>query len=97
MRKLFQDTAFGSGFMSGISLFIGLNIYSLAANYGECIDCYGRFGFHFPLEDSGNLLVNIMWFGLIADILFALIFSFVVGLIFKSIWSKIISRRLNLK
>lgn len=95
MSKLFQRNAFNLGFWVGILVFIGLNFYSLNANYGGCIDCYGKFGIPFPLMDSGLLLQRILWIGLIADILIALIFSFAVGLIFKFVWEKLMMKKLR--
>jgi hypothetical protein len=93
MNKFFRETAFNIGFTIGILLFIGLNFYSLDANYGRCIDCFGESGFPFSWMDRGWFLQRILWFGLIADILFALFFSFLLGLIFNFVWSKMSARR----
>lgn len=94
MKKHISNTAFHLGFWSGILLSIGLNFYSLAANYGGCIDCYGAFGIPFILGDAHIIFLEFNWFGLIGDIIFALGFSFLFGLFFKLIWLKINSRRL---
>ena len=40
---------------------------------------------------------HFVWFGLITDILVAIAFVYIVGLIFRFIWSSISSRRLSLK
>ncbi|CAN5850268.1 hypothetical protein BH20ACI4_BH20ACI4_12710 [soil metagenome] len=89
MSKIFQNTTFILGFVFGILLFIGLNFYSLSANHRGYIDGFGESGFPFSWMDSGWFLQRIFWFGLIADILFAIIFSFILGSIFKFVWSKI--------
>ena len=60
MNKLIQEIAFISGCGIGILLFIGVNIYSLNANYGSCIDCFGKFGFPFSLMDSGWFLQRLL-------------------------------------
>ncbi len=83
MNKFFQIL----GFCTGIILFIGLNFYSLNANYGGWDD-FGAFGIPFLLMDSGWFLQRILWFGLIADILIAIIFSFILGFVFEFVWSK---------
>jgi len=97
MSKLFPETAFNLGFVIGILLFFAFNYYSLSANYSGRIDGFGESGFPFSWMDSGWFLQRILWIGLIANILVAATFSFIVGLIFKSIWSKISSRRSSLK
>ena len=94
MKKRTSNIAFHLGFWSGILLFIGLNFYSLAANYGGCMDCYGAFGVPFTLGDGNIKFFEFIWLGLIADIIFALVFSFAIGVTCKFVWSKITSRRL---
>ena len=97
MSRLFLETAFNLGFVIGILLFIAFNFYSLNANYGGYIDGFGESGFPFSWMDSGWFLQRILWVGLIADVLVATAFSFIVGLIFKNVWSRISSRRSPLK
>ncbi len=95
--KNFQKNAFSFGFYIGILFFIVLNIYSLAANYGGCIDCYGDFGIPFTLGDGDIKFGRFIWVGLIADILFALIASFIIGLVLKWAWLKFNSCSPSLK
>lgn len=94
MKKHTSNIAFHLGFWSGILLFIGLNFYSLAANYGGCMDCYGDFGVPFTLGDGNFKFLEFIWLGLIADIIFALVFSFAIGLTCKFVWAKFTSRRI---
>ena len=95
-----KNTAYGNayylGLLSGIMLFIGLNWYSFEVNY-EGWDRYGKSGVPFPMKDGGNLFANIIWLGLIADIVFGLILSFATGLLFQLFWSKVSARYSNLQ
>ncbi|HQU82408.1 MAG TPA: hypothetical protein PKY59_04750 [Pyrinomonadaceae bacterium] len=95
MSKLFQNLYFILGIVLGFLIFVGLNFYSLTANYGNCIDCFGETGFPFTWMDRGWFLQNILWFGLVADAFFAVIFCFLIGLILKEIREKISARKLN--
>ncbi len=100
MGKLFQNKAFILGFLSGILIFIGTQFYdSMPESEGITFHAIVRIGFPFDyIETGGNpTYTKTLWFGLFADILIALIFSFVVGLIFKFIGLKIVSRRSPLK
>jgi di/tricarboxylate transporter len=92
-----QNKAFTFGFCCGILSFIALNIYSLSANYGGCLDCYGDFGIPFILGDSNIKFGQFIWSGLIADLIFAIISSFIIGLVFKLVWLKFNSRSASLK
>ncbi len=95
MSKFFRETTFNIGFTIGILLFIGLNFYSLDANYGGCIDCFGESGFPFSWMDRGWFLQRILWFGLIVDILITIISSFILGLVFRFVWLKIAPQKLS--
>lgn len=77
-----RQTAFICGFILGILLFIGLNIYSVALNYGGCIDCYGDFGFPFHFGDQRLFMALEIrnWSAFIADVGFA--FACGIGLAF---------------
>src|SRR3712207_321621 len=108
MHKLISYAAFKIGFWSGIFLFVVLNLlsYELSRHKYDTLpikfaDAGGyEMGFPFTLYVwSFGYPFNFyfVWSGLIADILIALVFSFVLGLIFKFVWSKSASRRLNLK
>jgi hypothetical protein len=95
MNKFLQSVAFNLGFIVGVLLFIGINFYSLSINYRGCIDCFGESGFPFLWMDQGWFLQRILWLGLIADVLFGIISSFVMGLIFYSLWSKLLAPKLK--
>lgn len=100
MSKLFNNKAIVTGFFSGIVLFLCLNYYTVMQAFDNmCFDCMRVFGFPFTFVETGGYVTHtdIFWFSLIVDILIALIFSAVIGLIFKFIWSKLSKRRPELK
>ena len=113
MNKLNQGKAFNSGFLLGFILFLITNLISflvyrievgesVARNLSSSkisIDTISYFGFPFPIF-YGKSYYSLNQFNLAAlvvNILAAIFFSFVVGLTFKFIWSKISSRRVKLK
>ena len=55
------------------------------------------YGFPFSYFHEHCFGGNYLWFGLLKNILFATVCSYFVGLIFNLIWSKISSRRIELK
>jgi nucleoside-specific outer membrane channel protein Tsx len=63
--------------------------FKLYVENGYSYDFYLKNGF----TDSSRIL----WLGLTADILVALIVSFAIGYIFRFVWSEIRARPLNLK
>ena len=99
MNELFKDNAFNIGFWSGISLFVVFNFLSYVIahkpnNSGvNLVHGIDEIGFPFTLYiEGGEFPVNqIIWAGLIANFSVAIVFSFVIGLIFKFLWSKILS------
>jgi hypothetical protein len=102
MKKLFQNTAFNIGLWNSLILFGALNFLSYVSAIHEfnvrqtsevrfSASSY-RFGFPFPIYKAsfGNPNAEYFyWFGIVVNTLIALICSFVIGLIFKSAWSKI--------
>jgi hypothetical protein len=105
MKKLFHNKAFILGFWGGIGLFSLLNCLSLIVSYNEyqkrAISAgayYIGFPFKANLTYIGNPSVTeILWVGVVADILIALICSFAMGLVFKFVLLKIASRPSFLK
>ncbi len=108
MNNLSERRAFNLGLWCGIVLFVVLNVL----NYSNSRDCFlnseidflsgdGCFSGFPLLMYNGGLASpngsNIIWSGLIGNILIALVFSFVLGLIFNFVSSKIFSRRSPLK
>ncbi len=108
MNNLSESRAFNLGLWCGIVLFVVLNVLNYS-NSRDCSlnsqiyflsgdDCIS--GFPLFMYNRGLASPNgsyIIWVGLIGNILIALVFSFVLGLIFKFIWSKIATRRSPLK
>ncbi len=100
MRKLIVTKSFILGFISGCILFLCLNYYTVMQAFDDmCFHCMRRFGFPFFFMETGGAVThtNIFWFSLLADVLIALAFSGMIGLIFKFIWSKFTSKHLALK
>ena len=109
MIKFLKNKTFIFGFFVGIVIAIFLNIYQIyTTENSPCHHCTYWYGFPLPFyeryvtscEFSGGLsfgcyVSEFSWIGTIANILVAIFFSFVLGLIFKFVWSKIAARKLN--
>lgn len=99
MKDLVENKAFVFGFLFGILLFflIGGTIESRRRGTTICFDCVEEYGFPFTYLETGGFvsITKILWLGLIADVLIAITFSFLIGLIFKFIWSKFTSNELR--
>lgn len=99
MKNLIKNKAFVVGFLIGL-LLVGL-INKFTADFSQITEeCMYRhlYGFPFLQYEScdGLITVNhIFWFGFLGNILFALFSSFLTGLIFKFVWSKITSKNLR--
>lgn len=106
MSKLFRESAFNFGFGIGICLFVFLNYLVLLISYNEFIKpkqfnfSVGSYwaGFPVPFYQVVIAYPNSAYFsliGLIINIVVALSGSFIIGLIFKFVWSKIGQKRLQ--
>ena len=105
MNKLFQNTAFNLGFYSGLCLFAFVNYLSYVISYNEFINremkfSAGGYRYGFPFTLYQEIIgypnsFDIIWSGVIANAVVALIGSFLIGLIFKIIWSRITTNRLH--
>lgn len=109
MNKIFRNKAFIIGFANGIGFFLCINLFIFF--YSQCHHCltvagfpiifWEKFvgGFYGSLDNPAddNFYEHFFAYKLFADILIAVFSSFVVGLIFKFINSKIVSRHLFLK
>jgi hypothetical protein len=107
MNKLFQNKRFKFGFRFGmifsfliqiISFIIyAIDLYTFENPQGVNIDMIWSFGFPIPIFYGGFLSPNgfIWWRGIIANLLFAVIFSFVVGMLFKFVWEKFTAKKLR--
>jgi ABC-type antimicrobial peptide transport system permease subunit len=98
MNKLFSKKTFKIGFFVGILVFIAINFFDFNTRYSEwCSNCDSGFGFPFRLHEPGGLVSGwgVLFYGLVADILIATIFSFIIGLIFKFVWEKVAAKRLR--
>ena len=98
MKKLFQNSAFYFGFWSSVVLFLVFNLLSYAKSYAEYTNrkikfSAGDYGGGFPFTAYYVFIgypnsSGIIWANLIANLLVALVSSLLVGLIFKTVWSK---------
>lgn len=76
--------AFIVGFLTGLFLFIAINMYGYSRmQEQECFDCLLGFGFPFRLYESGTILhlERILWPSLIADFLITMCASIGIGLV----------------
>lgn len=97
LYKFFKNTAFNIGFVLGIVMFLFLQYYDHLRNVwweeklyqlskeGLSIDIIWSWGLPFPMYYWGQIFL----IGIIGNIVVAIIFSFILGLIFKFVWSKI--------
>jgi hypothetical protein len=79
------------GFIAGILICVGLNIYSLVANYrGKSIDDYGPFGFPVHFGDQWLFIGGEIssWPGFAIDVGFAVLVGALIGLIARSTRSR---------
>ncbi len=105
-----EKKAFRYGFLSGIllSLIVQIATYAVYAytlyidrhtppSHGIYIHSFRYFGFPFPIFNASDYspVGSFDPVGIIGNILVTLIFSFILGLIFKFIWSKITARKLT--
>jgi hypothetical protein len=98
MNKLFQNTAGIVGFWSSIIIFLILNFIPSTTN--EFSNITTDIGFPllaYRTNISSNYSTYVFWYGLIADIVIALIGSLTIGKGIESVWSKITSRSPLLK
>ncbi|HKA20891.1 MAG TPA: hypothetical protein VKN18_21600 [Blastocatellia bacterium] len=79
-----RTKAFAAGFFCALLLITGFNVYSYTRmSEEECFDCVSGFGFPFRVYESGTILhlERVLWLGLIADILIAILLSVAIGLL----------------
>lgn len=98
MKDLIKNKPFVIGFIAGMFVFIMRNYreYSLEIMI-NCADCGRFFGYPFYFYQEGGLvpIKKILWLGLVADLVFVIIFSFVIGLFANYFWSKFTSKQLK--
>jgi hypothetical protein len=96
VKNLVQNKGFNLGFTLGFFVCIFFNYFSYLHNVCSdgIDDCGWSFGFPVHLYMEGGFISSkkIIWLGMFTDILFALTFSLLVGLVFKFVSSKITSR-----
>jgi hypothetical protein len=101
MKNLIKSNTFIVGFLFGFIAFLYVTelIERKFSVWGKgiCFDCSRLTGFPFPYHQDSSFVdpPHFLWFGLIADIVIAIVFSFVVGLIFRLVWSKIKMQKLR--
>jgi hypothetical protein len=85
---LLKSKSFNIGFLAGIILLMGMNIYSYMKNYAptpgeEDFDKYQTFGFPFPIYESGTILHldRFVWCGIVANFFIAICLSVGIGLL----------------
>jgi len=79
-----RTKAFAAGFLCALLLITGFNVYSYTRmSEEECFDCINGFGFPFRVYQSGTILHlgKVLWLGLTADMLIAILLSVGIGLL----------------
>lgn len=108
MSRLFKNRAFKVGFSIGVILFLIIHFVDFLAvmNIEEpvtsqiSIGLVYYFGFPFPIFEWNHyspIARQFRFFGLVANIFVAAVFSFVLSFISKFVWSQISSHRVKLK
>lgn len=91
MKDLVRNRAFIIGFAFGIFLVFLANFYTLLPQRGSiCFDCYETWGFPFAMFESGTMLHlnQFIWAGVVANFFLTIVFSFLIGFVFRFVWSK---------
>jgi len=59
------------GSLSGVAIWIAINVYSFTQIQYLCLDCAVSYGLPFKVAEIGGLAgtMRVMWIGLIADLL----------------------------
>lgn len=77
------------GFLAGFALLAAANVYSYlrmgVTGRADCNDCSVSFGFPWPLWVKGGFVgvSDVLWGGLLADALVAVVAGVVVGLLLR--------------
>lgn len=79
---------FAVGFLCGIAIFIGLNVYSYSQANPPCCDLSASFGIPFPAGQYGGFVTAtyILWGGVIANMFVALAGSYILGWVVEKIF-----------
>ncbi|MBK8811915.1 MAG: hypothetical protein IPN69_14460 [Acidobacteria bacterium] len=85
MKKVIDSISFWIGFTFGVILFLVINVSDVVKQSSRiCFDCDKGYGKPFRIYESGSMIHNreILWGGVIADVLIALIVSTIIGWVF---------------
>jgi hypothetical protein len=83
MKTILQKKAFIISFLTGMLFFIAINFYYFNKMFWQpCFDCTKSFGIPFLLYESKGIwhIEQILWLGLLADVLVAVACSIVFGI-----------------
>jgi hypothetical protein len=109
MNNSVENKGFKRGFRTGIILSLFAQLFSflsyvfslLGRETHPDISVHGFWDIGFPFSMYYGMYDifhgDLSFTGLVGNIAAAIIFSFILGLIFKLIWAKSASRRINLK
>lgn len=97
MKKLIKSSIFMVGFLCGIPMFLFSMVTLDRQDQIICFDCQMPVGFPFAYYQSEGFVepARYLWFGLIGDVVFGIIFCFMIGLIFKFVWEKFTAKKLK--
>ena len=95
MKAFLKSSSFWLGFGVGIFLAITIGFIDYEMKFdGLCMDCDNDFGFPFRIYQSGSLIhaTLILWDGLIANVVIAIVFSAAAGVLFHFLSAKFFNR-----
>ncbi len=95
MKKVLESITFWAGFASSFVLFIIINFIDLIQQSARlCFDCDNGYGKPFRIYESGSMIHRrgILWSGLLADIVVAIVVNTIIGLIFYFLAAKLLKR-----
>lgn len=96
MKKLINSIAFWIGLAVGIILSIAVCVIDYKIKFdGLCMDCDNDFGFPFRLYQSGSLIhsTQIIWIGLVGNLIFYCFFSILIGVLANYLWKNTIKSK----
>ena len=95
MKKILRSKMFWAGFALSFVLFIVINFIDFIQKSDRlCFDCDNGYGKPFRIYESGSMIHNreILWAGLIADVIVVTVVSVFIGLVVNFITAKLFKR-----
>ncbi len=90
-----KSLSFWVGYVLGIILSLTVSFIDYRVKFnGRCMDCDNDFGFPFRIYQEGGIMhaTLILWDGLIANVVIAIVVSTIIGLVFHFLAAKLFKR-----